>query len=129
MTPEQAMLLDKAADSLRAVALLATEDLYDFATSRAYYAMFYAAQALLLEDGLSFSSHAAVIAAFGRHFAKTGRVPVEYHRFLIQAHDSRNVGDYDIGPGISREECDRHAQRAAAFVETARHIIDPPSPG
>jgi uncharacterized protein (UPF0332 family) len=45
------------------------------AASRAYYAMFSAARALLLSQGLDFSSHSAVIAAFGQHFAKSGRVP------------------------------------------------------
>ena len=36
-----------------------------FAASRAYYAMFYAAEALLQSRGLAFSKHSAVHAAFG----------------------------------------------------------------
>lgn len=36
---------------------------YDFAVSRAYYTMFYVAEALLDQEGLSFSSHAAIISA------------------------------------------------------------------
>lgn len=72
MIPEQAALLRKAQDSLRAARLLADQQLYDFAVSRAYYAMFYVAQAFLLGEGLSFSKHSAVIAAFGQQFAKTG---------------------------------------------------------
>lgn len=43
MTSEQSALLQKAKDSLRAAQLLADQDLYDFAVSRAYYAMFYVA--------------------------------------------------------------------------------------
>ncbi len=34
--------------------------------------MLYAAQALLLGEGLSFSKHSAVIAAIGKRFVKTG---------------------------------------------------------
>jgi len=59
----------------------------DYAASRAYYAMFYIAEAFLDGEGMSFSSHAAVIGAFGREFARTGRVPAEFHRFLIDAQD------------------------------------------
>jgi uncharacterized protein (UPF0332 family) len=55
----------------------------DFAASRVYYAMFYIAQAFLEGEGLAFSKHSAVIAAFGQHFARTGKVPVEFHRFLL----------------------------------------------
>ena len=101
MTPEQSALLSKAYDSVRAAKLLSDAGLYDFAVSRAYYAMFYVAEAFLLGVGLSFSRHAGVIAAFGERFAKTGIVPVELHRYLIEGQDKRNVGDYQIGPGLT----------------------------
>jgi len=104
MTPEQSGLLKKARDSLRAARLLLGEDLYDFAVSRSYYAMFYVAEALLLGEGLTFSKHSSVIAAFGQRFAKPGRVPPEFHRYLIEGHDSRNTGDYDIASGLTSKE-------------------------
>jgi uncharacterized protein (UPF0332 family) len=72
MTPEQEALLKKARESVRAAKLLADNRLYDFAASRAYYAMFYVAEALLLSQGLSFSKHSAVIAAFGQRFVRPG---------------------------------------------------------
>jgi uncharacterized protein len=72
MTPDQVALLQKAQASLKAARLLADQTLYDFAASRAYYTMFYVAEAFLLEEGLAFSKHSAVIAAFGRQFTKTG---------------------------------------------------------
>jgi uncharacterized protein (UPF0332 family) len=60
------VILDKAGSSLEASKLLARQGYLDFAASRAYYAMFYTAEALLLQRGLSFSSHSAVIAAYGK---------------------------------------------------------------
>ena len=66
MKREVEKLLSKARASQRAAILLQSQSYPDFAASRIYYAMFYAAQALLLDRGLSFSSHAAVMAAFGR---------------------------------------------------------------
>ena len=62
MIPEQIALLTKVGESLRAARLLATNELLDFAASRAYYTMFYVAEAFLLGEGLTFSSHAAVIS-------------------------------------------------------------------
>ena len=125
MTPEQVTLLRKADDSLRAARMLETEELYDFAASRAYYSMFYVAQAFLLGAGLSFSSHSAVISAFGKEFVKAGKVPKEYHRYLIEGQDSRNVGDYDIGPGLTDREANRQIQRAEQFILLARQLLDP----
>ena len=87
------MLLKKARDSFRGAKLLAGDGLHDFAASRAYYTMFSVAEVLLLGEELSFSKHTAVIAAFGRRFARTGTVPAEFHRYFVQLpHYSSLVG-------------------------------------
>nr|WP_228055301.1 HEPN domain-containing protein [Gloeocapsopsis crepidinum] len=65
MTPEQQGLLEKASHSLQAAKLLNAQQLAEFAVSRAYYATFYIAEALLEGEGLTYSKHSAVIAAFG----------------------------------------------------------------
>ncbi len=128
MTPEQEALLIKAQDSVRAASLLADAGLYDFAVSRSYYAMFYVAEAFLLGAGLAFSRHAGVIAAFGERFAKTGHVPVEFHRYLIEGQDKRNVGDYQIGPGLTAEQATEQIARAEQFLSLARRQLDPLPP-
>ncbi|MBD0340268.1 MAG: HEPN domain-containing protein [Microcoleus sp. Co-bin12] len=122
MKPEQIALLRKAAESLRAAELLATNELFDFAASRAYYTMFYVAEAFLLNEGLTFSSHAAVISAFGRDFARTGRVPVEFHRYLIDAQDLRNQGDYDIDSAITEAEANQLIA-PEQFLELAERLL------
>jgi uncharacterized protein (UPF0332 family) len=57
MRPEQADLLVKAQQSLEAARVMEERGYYDFAASRAYYTMFYLAEALLLGLGLTFSKH------------------------------------------------------------------------
>jgi uncharacterized protein (UPF0332 family) len=126
MTPEQAALLHKADESLQAARLLNGQHFHGFSVSRAYYTMYYTAEALLLEKGLSFSKHAGVIAAFGQHFAKTGLLPTEFHRYLIEAQDSRNIGDYDTGPGITKEKAEQQLLRAERFLKLAQEYLGPP---
>jgi uncharacterized protein (UPF0332 family) len=58
-------LLVKALDSIEGAEALLEIDKAEFAAGRAYYAMFYAAEALLYEKGLQFSQHGQVIAAYG----------------------------------------------------------------
>lgn len=84
MTPEQEALMDGARESLKAARLLFEGEVYRFSVSRAYYTMFYVASALLISEGLTFSKHSGVSAAFGFHFARTGRIPPEYHLYLTQ---------------------------------------------
>jgi uncharacterized protein (UPF0332 family) len=115
MTPEQAALLAKSQRSLQAADSLLTQGFYDFAVSRAYYAAFYIAEALLDHAGLAFSSHAAVIGAFGQHLARTGIVPVKFHRFLIDAQAQRTRADYDTNSDLSRAD-------AQALIEQAQEL-------
>ena len=131
MTPEQEALIKKAHASLRGAHVLAGEGLYDFAASRAYYTMFYVAEALLLGQGLSFSKHSAVIAAFGQRLTKVGLVPAEFHQYLIDGQRSRNKGDYDIELGITEAQAAEQIAHAAQFLELAERLIGPvpPSPG
>jgi uncharacterized protein (UPF0332 family) len=123
MTREQAALLKKAHDSLRGAKLLAEDGLHDFAASRAYYTMFYVAEALLLGEGLSFSKHTSVIAAFGRRFAHTGTVPGEFHRYLIDGQDMRTIGEYSTGPGMRAAQAGEQIVRAERFIEHADPLL------
>ena len=96
MNKEQEFLVQKAQYSLRAAKILASENLADFAASRAYYAMFYIAEAFLVSENLSFSKHSAVISKFGELFARTGKIDPKFHRYLIDAEQIRLKGDYMI---------------------------------
>lgn len=91
--------------------------------------MFYVAEVFLEGEGLSFARHSAVIAAFGQQFARTGRVPVKFHRYLIAAEQSQIRADYDIEPNLVQEDAAQLIVRAEQFLEFAQQQIDslPPS--
>lgn len=125
MTERQASLLAKGRKSIDAARLLAEREMFDFAVSRAYYAMFYAAQAMLLERGLEFSKQSAVISAFGKHFARTARVAPEFHRYLIECEDARRKGDYDFVMSDNRRATMLHIARAEQFLELAKGMLGP----
>ena len=123
MTPAQLNLLLKAHQSLSAAKFILDGGYPDYAASRAYYTMFYIAEAFLEGEGLSFSKHSAVISAFGREFARTGRVPVKFHQFLIRSQELRNAGDYgEINAVTANQAADSIAQ-AEEFLELAQNAI------
>jgi uncharacterized protein (UPF0332 family) len=124
MTPEQQALLDKANRSLQAAKLLAQAGSHDFAVSRAYYTMFYIVQALLMQKGLSFSTHSGVINAFGLNFIKTQEIPAEYHRAIISAERIRLKGDYDIDDVISVEGAEEQIVWAERFIAIGEKLLN-----
>ncbi|HXX24735.1 MAG TPA: HEPN domain-containing protein [Terriglobia bacterium] len=123
MRPEQEGLLGKAEDSIAAAKLMRENGYYDFAVSRAYYAMFYVAEAFLLGVGLAFSKHSAVHAAFGEHFVRTGIVPAELHRVLIHGMEVRLTGDYDSTKEVTTEEAAEQIANAEQFMKVARQRL------
>lgn len=115
-----ARILTKAERSIEGAAVLQERGLSEFSVSRAYYAMFYIAEALLLKKGLSFSKHSAVISAFGEHFAKPRVLDPTFHQYLREAFADRQVGDYSFQESITDADARLQIDRAKAFLETAR---------
>jgi uncharacterized protein (UPF0332 family) len=124
MTPEQQKLLEKANRSLQAARELNRTGFPDFAASRPYYAMFYIATAFLEGEGLSYSKHSAVIAAFGRIFARTNRIPVELHRYLIDAERIRLRADYNTELDISETDVEQLVSQGEEMLNFALENID-----
>lgn len=126
MQDEIEPILAKARESIDAAETLLQDHRPGFAVSRAYYAMFYIAEALLLKKGLAFSKHGAVIAAFGEHFAKPGVLDPLFHQHLIEAFDKRQIGDYAFDEEIAPEDARRHISRAREFLDAARRWLTTP---
>ena len=93
------------------------------AVTRAYYAMFYAATALLESQGISRSRHSGVVAAFGEHFVKTGLMEVDYAKMLGHGFDSRLDSDYDILFQADQQLADEILLDAQRFVERASSYL------
>src|SRR3990172_3904138 len=100
-------MMNKAFRSLKAANQhMATQD-YDFASSRAYYAVFYAIEALLLTKNLPFSKHGNVIGAFNKHFIKTSIFPKEYSKWIARLFRERQTGDYEFEFVISEDDANK----------------------
>ncbi len=95
----------------------------DLAASRAYYAMFHAAEAALETKQLSFSKHRALIAAFGKEFARTGALSPDLHRALIDAFDRRQRSEYGGPVTISQQEVEDALRVAGEFVEAVEQFL------
>ncbi len=121
---ETTALIQKAQRYLKSAHLLLEDKDYESSVSRTYYAMFYAAQAVLLTKNLSFSSHKGVISAFGEHFIKTGTFPKEMGRELNRAFEKRQIGDYEYTFVVSNEDAEQMLQSGKEFVNTIARWLD-----
>ena len=110
------LYLDRAHQDLLATQSILDQSYYGVAVSRAYYAMFYAATALLASKGVSRSTHSGVISTFSEHFVKTGLIEAEFAKVLGQALESRLDSDYDITFSAEQVLATKVFQDAQRFV-------------
>ncbi|HWN43869.1 MAG TPA: HEPN domain-containing protein [Thermoanaerobaculia bacterium] len=93
------------------------------AVSPAYYAVFHAAEAVLLVEGDEPRSHEGLKTLFGLRFVKTGRLPAEMASILRELKDERESSDYSIFPAITAEEGERAVASAARFIVTLEAFL------
>ena len=86
------------------------------AASRAHYAVFHAAMAVLAEKGESPKSHAGVRTRFGDLFVRNGPFETHHSRTLDRLARLRNDADYHIGRDVDTAAAREAVTDAEAFV-------------
>ncbi len=86
------------------------------AVSRAYYAFFYAATALLLTLDLARSKHSGVMSAFREQFVKPGIFPTQDSDAYGKAFELRNVTDYEMVGKADEAQARIAVENAHQFV-------------
>ena len=122
-TPEVVANRERAEQSLEAARDLAAGGYYDIAASRAYYAAFYAATAVLLCEGLAFRKHSGVIAAVHQHLVKPGRLDQRHGKALNLLFELRGVGDYGVTVHVSELEAAQAIRVATDFLDAVEPLL------
>ncbi|HUE89908.1 MAG TPA: HEPN domain-containing protein [Vicinamibacterales bacterium] len=115
--------LSRAETCLSEARALHTAALPYGAVSRAYYAVFHAARALLFSVGLEARSHKGIASLVGDHFVRPGRLPSTMGRLVSRMQRDREDADYATGAVFTQEEASKTIADAEAFLEQVRRII------
>lgn len=119
------MELERAKESLQAADLCLEHNLVNSAVSRAYYAMFQAAQVALEAEGFARLewSHRGMQSSFNHqviHKKKLyPRVFVSYLTFALTVRQAADYGE----PGTSVRIARRQVRRARVFIETVEEVV------
>jgi uncharacterized protein (UPF0332 family) len=123
--PEVKAYLAKAHHALEVAWKLQSGGELADAAGKAYYAMFYAAQALLRTYGIEVVKHSAVASMLGRHFAKTGRLDPKFHRMFLNARRVREVADYGLFEEVIESTANLTLEESRAFVSEVERLLQP----
>lgn len=117
--------LEKAERKLGVAIKLEAAGEFEDAVSRAYYAAYHAAQALLLAEGQRAETHRGLLTLFGLLLVKPGKIDVRFGKFLANLKDDRESGDYEAFSFVDRAQARVALDEARAFVDEARRILIP----
>jgi uncharacterized protein (UPF0332 family) len=119
------MELAKVEESLKAAELCYKAGLYNSSVSRAYYAMFQAAQVALEKAGFKRSerSHTALRAMFGNELTRRRKLYSPFlARSLALGLELRLKADYE-GEDVSRKQTERGLRWAKDFIEHIKESL------
>ena len=124
-TNEVEAFIRKAHRSLRAGEVLIIQGLAEHAIDRAYYAMFYAAKAMLLTRGAKAAKHKHVATTFEKLFVGSGTVDARFLGHLQDGFMSRHFATYetDLTSAISTEDAELTLEDARQFVAMADQFL------
>jgi uncharacterized protein (UPF0332 family) len=91
--------------------------------NRSYYAMFYAAIALLQKIGKIPSKHAGFISLFDTEFVKKGIFPKELSRDFHRAFELRQVSDYRTTKPLQRDQAQQVWKKAVGLVQAVKDYL------
>ena len=122
--PEAEIWMSRARSALREADTLLGGGFAAASVSRSYYAMFYAARALLSTKGASPKSHGGTLQKLGELFVRTGLLPAETAAEMGATMEMREQADYEVLASAPDEERARQALDAARrFVSRADALL------
>ena len=86
----------KSEEALEVAKLTLENNYYSASINRSYYAVFYAAKALLLKKGKNPKTHSGTISEFGLEYAINDNFNKNTSKILSRLEDDRGNADYDI---------------------------------
>jgi uncharacterized protein (UPF0332 family) len=113
----------RADEALSAARHLLAGGFNNDAVSRAYYAAFNWARALLVSKGIQAKTHRGTVQLLGLHFVKTGVLTPEVAGLLAHLATYRELVDYNPATRFTNEEAGQEIARAERFIDACRPLL------
>jgi uncharacterized protein (UPF0332 family) len=120
-----AIAMERAREFLRVAEISLEQGFYNACASNAYYAMFWAAIAVLAHQGFKQTewSHGGLREIFSRELIVKRRIyPAKFGEWLKVAYKLRDSAHYSL-EGAGTKETRRIFQHALEFVKTVEEVV------
>jgi len=116
--------LEKANATLAEVSVQFENQFYRTAANRLYYACFYAATALLINNGYETHTHSGVKTLLGLHFIKENKLEKFYGKLYDTLFNLRQTGDYEDWVYLNEEDVLPLLKPAENFISEIEKLVN-----
>ena len=116
--------MEKANSTFAEIPVLVDNEFYRTAANRLYYACFYAASALLINDGYETHAHNGVIRLLGLHYIKGNRIDKAFGKMYKRLFDLRQTGDYEDYIDIDKDDIIPLIEPSEKFIAEIGNLIN-----
>ena len=116
--------IEKAQTALADIHKILTLEMWSIIANRMYYALYYAASALLIHDRHKVSTRKGVIALFNLYYIKEELLPKEDGVLFANIFAFRQGSDYDDFFDATEEDVKRYLPQVEALVEKIVSLIN-----
>jgi uncharacterized protein (UPF0332 family) len=100
------LVFKRALESLKVAELNLNNEYYLASINRSYYAVFYAANALLLKKGLISKTHSGTIQKFGLEYVINGDFDKYIGKLFKKLEEERTNADYDFSFEVTKNKAE-----------------------
>lgn len=119
----QAIVMYRAENTLMEAKDCAKMGHWTLCASRLYYAAYYAASAVLVNDGRSAKTHEGTIGMIGQFYVRTGILCKEDGVLIARLQNMRHTGDYDDFMDWAQEDVEPFISRTELLIEKLKKVI------
>lgn len=116
--------MERSCGSMKEAELMAQGGFYNASINRLYYACYYVAVALLLQNNIITQTHSGVKTMLGMHFTAKGKLSISATKTFTTLFEKRHSGDYDDFVYCDQEMFDELYPKAEAFIEEVKGLIE-----
>ncbi|MCL2312445.1 MAG: HEPN domain-containing protein [Firmicutes bacterium] len=114
---------NRALELLNVSKLLYNNEHYADSINRSYYAVFYAAKALLLKKGIAIKTHSGLIHQFGITYIVNDNFNKNTGKILSRLEEDRIHADYDMSIPITKEKAEEDLYNAKLFIKECEKFL------
>jgi len=116
--------IERAYSTLEEAVMVTNQGRYNLAANRLYYAVYYAASALLISNERPVKTHSGMLSQMNLLYVKTGILTFDDGALISQLFSLRQSSDYEDFKEVTQENIEDLTPRVKKLVDKLKNLVE-----